>query len=156
MNGSTDAVTGDVAHCQTFGNDALAGECSVAVHEHWQHTERQRWFDLVLPCAHHSKNNSVHSFKMAWVCSKFNINLVAGGGLVATLCTKVVLHVATSLHGFGTDMTFEFLEDLFVVLAHHIGQHVETTTVRHTKDNAVHVLIGCCRDNFVDDRNHGF
>ena len=55
--------------------------------------------------------------------------------------TKVILHVSTALHRIRTQVTFEFLEELLVILAHDVDKHVEATTVRHTEDHAVHPVI---------------
>ena len=70
------------------------------------------------------------------------------------MCTKVILHVATALHGICTNMAFEFLEDLVVALAHYVGKNVQTSTVWHAENCGFQSFVGCCRKNFVNDRNH--
>ena len=51
-------------------------------------------------------------------------------------------------------MAFKLLEELLGILAHHIDQHVQATTVRHTKDHAMHAVVGRRAQKFVDDGNH--
>ena len=51
-------------------------------------------------------------------------------------------------------MAFELLEELLGILAHDVDQHVEATTVRHTKDHAVHTVVSGGTQNLIDDWNH--
>ena len=55
----------------------------------------------------------------------------------------MVLHVTTTLHRIWADVAFELFEQLGVILAHDIHQDVQSPTVRHTKHNSVHAVIGC-------------
>ena len=65
--------------------------------------------------------------------------------------TKVVLHVTRALHRRCIDVTFKLVEDLVVTLAHHVGEHVQPTTVGHAEHCAVHLGLGCSRENRVED-----
>ena len=72
------------------------------------------------------------------------------------MSTKVIFHVAGTLNGIGLHMPFELFEDLVVALPHYVGQHIQTTTVRHTNNSACEMLCGSCRQNSVDNRNSSF
>jgi hypothetical protein len=77
VDGSTHAVTTDVAHCETLGNHTLSGKRSIAVDEKWKHAESERWVDAVLSCAHHSQHDGIHRFEMTGVGRQLDVDHVA-------------------------------------------------------------------------------
>ena len=123
--------------------------------ENWQNTKRQRWFDLVLLGSRHTQNQTINSFKMAGVCTQLNRNRCTLRRNVFTFCTKVILHVATSLHGVWAQMAFKLFEDLVVTLAHDVGQHVQSTTVHHSQNDTVHARVGSTGQHCIHNGDHG-
>src|SRR3546814_4610383 len=61
-------------------------------------------------------------------------SLVAGTRHELTLGAEVVLHVAGALDRARVDVALELAEDLRVVLADDVGQHVETRSEEHTSE----------------------
>ena len=53
-------------------------------------------------------------------------------------------------------MPFKLFENLVVALPHHVGQYVQTTTVRHTNNSTGEMFCSSCRQNGVDNGNSGF
>ena len=154
MNGSTNAVAVDVAHRKTLVHNALTCKGRVAVHENRNDAVQQRWLYCVLFGAHHSENHAVHRLKVARVGGKFDVYRVAVRRYIRAMRPEVVLHVSASLHGIGAQVTFELLEELRIVFAHHVDEHVESTTVGHTEHSAVHAIVGRQAQDLVDHRNH--
>ena len=52
-------------------------------------------------------------------------------------------------------VAFELTEDLRVGLAHDIGQHVETSAVRHTDDHLIETMLGALVDCGIHHGNDG-
>ena len=75
VNGAAHAIAIDVAHCETFGHNALTGKSCVTMHQQRQHAVRKWRFNLVLLCAHHAQHNAVHGFQVAGVRCKFHFNV---------------------------------------------------------------------------------
>ena len=122
----------------------------------WQHAVSKRWFDVVLGCAHHTENDWVDGFEVAWVCRQLDGQLRAMRRNVCAHCTQVILHVARALHRRWVDIALELFKDLVVALAHHIAEHVEAAAVCHAQHCAMHLRIGCARQDGVEDWNGRF
>ena len=54
VNGSTNAITIDVAHAETFGNNSLTSKSSITVNQNGQRWERTRRINLILARTDHS------------------------------------------------------------------------------------------------------
>ena len=63
----------------------------------------------------------------------------------------MILHVARALHRRWVDIALELFKDLVVALAHHIAKHVEAAAVSHAQHCAVHLRIGCARQDGVEN-----
>ena len=108
---------------------------------------------MILHCAHDSENNWVNGFEVAWVCRHFNWQLCPTWRNKCANRTKVILHVARSLHRRWVDVALELLENLVITLAHDVAEHVQTTTVSHTQHGTVHSCIGCAGEDGVKNWN---
>src|SRR3546814_2171359 len=82
-------------------------------------------------------------------------SLVAGTRHELTLGAEVVLHVAGALDRARVDVALELAEDLRVVLADDVGQHVETAAVGHPDGDLVERCLGGRLAELVDDRDRG-
>ena len=153
MDGSADAISVDVAHAQALGHQTLTGERRVTMDEDRQRRERTRRIDLVLSRAHHAQHQRVDRFEVAGVGGELDLDLVAGRAVMVTRRTQVVLHVARTLHGRRIDVALEFLEDVLQALAHHVGQDVQTTAVRHAHHRRIQTGVRRAREDLVHDRN---
>ena len=65
----------------------------------------------------------------------------------------MILHIARALHGVRVDVAFELTKQVLKTLAHHIGQHIESATVRHADNRAIHTVISGQVENHVHDRH---
>jgi hypothetical protein len=68
----------------------------------------------------------------------------------------VVLHVARALDVRGDRRAaLELVEDDVIGLAHHGGQHVQATPVRHAQDDVLHAQRAAALDDLLHGRDHG-
>ena len=68
----------------------------------------------------------------------------------------MVLDVARAENVVGHGSPLEFGEDRGVGLAHHIGQHVQATAMRHADDDLVHSDIDGCADDRLERGHRAF
>ena len=153
VDGATDAVPADVAHRQSLGDDALAGEGGIAVDEHRQHGESTGRLDLVLLGADHAEHDRPDGLEVARVGGQLHRDRGARRTDVLALHPEVVLHVARPLHRVGVDVALELGEDRLVALAHDVRQHVQPATVGHAERDAVERGIGRVGEDLVEDRD---
>ncbi len=81
--------------------------------------------------------------------------MVARAGGELALGAEVVLHVAGALHRARVDVALELAEDLAVLLADDVGEHVEPAAVRHPDGDLVEPALGGRLADLVDQRDGG-
>ena len=125
------AVAAQLLQVQRLGDDALAGERRVAVHEHRQHGEARapRSSRSCLARTMPSTTGSTASRCDGLAASDTFDRLAVGRGEGA-LGAEVVLHVAGAVRRRRVDVALELAEDLAVGLADDVGEHVEAAAVR--------------------------
>ncbi len=84
-----------------------------------------------------------------------DLDPVLRAGLELALGAEVVLHVAGALDGARVDVALELAEDLGVLLADDVGEHVEPAAVGHADRDLVEAGLGGRLADLVDDRDRG-
>ncbi len=155
VDGSADPVALDEREVERLGDHTLASERRVAVHEDRQHGERALVLvgDLVHPGSCHALDHRIDRLEVRRVGRQADRQRGAGTRLEGALRSQVVLHVARALDGVGVDIALELPEELRVRLADDVGQHVQTSAVRHAEHGGVEALIGCLLQHCVEDRD---
>ena len=91
---SAGAVTAQLGKVQGFGNNALAGESGITVHEQRQDVEGTFVFaHQVLLSPNDALQHRVDSFQVRWVSGQVHATRCATVGGEGSLGTQVVLHV---------------------------------------------------------------
>ena len=109
----------------------------------------------ILLGAHNAFHHGIDRFQMARIGRDGNDDLAGVGGLAHCGRAEVVLHVSGALRAGRVDFALEFGEDLFEVLAHHVGQNVEPAAVRHPDDDLVDIVGGGALQHLFQDRDRG-
>ena len=126
------------------------------MHEHGQHRGVARGFDAVHLGAGHADHDGVDGLEVRRVGGQFDVEGVArrtgeGAGL-----SEVVLDVAGALDGLGIDVALELGEELLVLLADDVDEHVETTAMRHAEHGGVHGGVGGGAEHGVEQGDGRF
>ena len=137
------AVAAQLGQVERLGDDALAGERRVAVHEQRQDGEVLAGeVEPVLLGADDALEDRVDGLEVGRVGGEVDLGLAAVLGDELALGAEVVLDVAGALDGLGVLLALELAEDLAVGLAGDVGEHVEAAAVRHADADLVHVVVG--------------
>ena len=139
---ATGAVSLELAHLQGLVDDTLTREGSITMHEDWQDREVVRVAQSVEFGPADALEDRIDGFEVTRVGGNRRLDGVAGGCGELTLVTEVVLDVTRSLGVHRLGIALELTEDLPVGLADDVGQHVETTTVRHADADLVEAVVG--------------
>ena len=151
VDGAAHLVGIQLGQVQGFLNDAQAGEGGVAMQHDWQHGALFALVQQVLTGAGDALHHGIHGFQVGRVGGEVDLDIAFTKHLVVVAAgAQVVLHIAGTASGGWVDVALELGEDLGVRLAHDVGQHVETATVRHADDNLVQV----CTCGAVDGGIH--
>ena len=143
VHGAAGAVAAQLREVERLGDDALAGERRVTVHQHGQHGEVLAGeVEAVLLGAHDALEHRVDRLEVRGVRGEVDLGRPAALGGEGALGAEVVLHVAGALHRAGVLLALELAEDLAVGLARDVGEHVEATAVRHPDADLVEVVLG--------------
>ncbi len=145
------AVARELREVEGLGHDALAREGRVAVYEDRQ---VRVVLDLhprlgavtgsqhqVLLGAHNAFDDGTDRFEVRGVRRHRDVDGHATGILEDAARTLVVLDVAAALDALGVEVALEFAEDVAVGLAHDVGEHVETSAVRHGDHGFARALV---------------
>ena len=143
VNGSAGAVAAKLRKIENLRDDALAGECGVAVDENRQDGEAPVSPVLeVLARADDALQNAVRRFEVRRVRREIDAGRLACRGGVRPLGSQMVLDVARALDGALVDESVEFSEDLLVLLSRDVRQDVEPSPVGHRDRNRIEAVVG--------------
>ena len=134
MDGAAGAEALGAAHRETFGDHALPRERRIAMQQQRQHAgARFHVAQLILLGARLAEHDGIDRFQMRRVRRQRQMHFVVVELAVAR-CAEVIFHVARALHigGLGA-AALEFVEDLAIGLAHHIGEHVQPPAMGHAE-----------------------
>ena len=152
VNRAADLVAVDLGHVERLAHHTLTGEGGVTV-------EQQRQYGVVAAAAlvhvgpGHADHDRIDRFQVRRVGSQLDVDNVASGAGVLAFKAQVVLHIARALDGVFVDRPFKFAEQVLVVLAQDVDQHIESSPVSHADDGSLHVGIGCGREDRIDGGN---
>lgn len=152
-------VVREVAEMESFVDDALAGEATVAMHEHGHVLDAVFVMRVVLLRSSLANHHRRHSLQMARVCYKRQMNVLPTSRRPVVGCAQVVLHIATPrvasfLHLHRLDARTELAEDVAQGLPHHIAQNIQPPSVRHAYDYALHPMVCSCVYQFLHAHNN--
>ena len=149
------AVATQLGEVQGLGHDALAGERRVAVDEQRQHGVLGAAVEDVLLGPGDALEHRVDGLEVRRVGRDGHLDAVAETREELAFGAEVVLHVAGALDRARVDVALELAEDLGVLLADDVGQHVEPATVGHADADLVEVGLGRGLADLVEQRDRG-
>jgi hypothetical protein len=149
------AVAGERMQVERFRDDALAGECGVAVDQ-----DRHRRVRIEVPLvgggrrAGHAFQHRIDRFEMARVRRHAELDLPASRrDHVAR--ADVILHVSAVLGVFflvaATSRFRELREDLVIRLAEHVRQHVQSAAMCHANEDPPHAGFASLSYDLIED-----
>lgn len=142
VDGAASPVARQLREVERLGDDALAGERSVAVDEDPEDTELVERATLILERAHHAFDDGIDRFEVRGVGCERDGQLAAARSAIVSLETLVILDVARALHARGVEVAFELGEDRAIGLADDVRQHVQAPAMRHADDGCVCPRLG--------------
>ncbi len=147
------AVAAQLREVERLGDHALAGERRVAVDEQREDRERGALVEHVLLGAGDALEHRVDGLEVGRVRRHRHLDLGPGAGAELALGAEVVLHVAGALDRARVDVALELAEDLAVLLADDVREHVEPAAVRHADGDLVEAVLGRRLADLVDQRD---
>ena len=112
VNGAADGVAGKVGVVHGLGENALSGECSVAVNQQWQIFFASAFTAAVLFGASAADGDGIDGFEMAGIRNQMDVNFVAAPRGVFAGRAHVILNVAGAENAARVDV-FESGKDFF-------------------------------------------
>ena len=155
VHGAAGAVAAQLRQVERLGHHALAGERGVAVDQQREDRELLALVEEVLLGAGDALEDRVDRLEVRGVGRDGDLDLVAGAGDELALGAEVVLHVAGALDRARVDVALELAEDLAVLLADDVGEHVEPAAVGHADADLVETGLGGRLADLVDQRDGG-
>ena len=150
------AVATDTRQLEALGHDALPGKGRVPVQKHRDHLVMLGVFQLVALGAGFAQHDRVHRFEVRGVGGQRQVDGVAVELPVARRA-EVVFHIARPVHVLGLEAAaLKLVEDRAVGLGHHVGQHRQTTPVRHPDDDFLDTEVAAALDDLLHRRDQGF
>ena len=152
VQSAANVVGREIAQIQGFLDDALAGECGVAVD---QKSHAQPAFGVVDPI-HLGANSALHHgidvLEMARVERQGQVHLVAIGSDPIAAVSLVVLDVAAASIVLRVGV-FELAKDHLRALAQDVAQYVESPTMGHAENDLDHSLAASFLDRQIEQRD---
>ncbi len=147
VDGATGAVPDQLAHRQRLVNQALAGECGVAVHQNAHNRPPARIARLILPGSDLAYDDRINRFQMRRVWLQRQMYLAAVNVDVGR-CPEVVFDIPGALHivRFET-ASAEFAKQGSQWLLHDVDQGIQPAAVRHPDGDFIHALPRHSLDN---------
>ena len=112
VNRAADGVTGKIGVVHGLRENALAGECGVAVDEQRKILARTIFPGAILFGARAADGDGIDGFQMAGIGNQMNVNFATATRDVFAGRAHVIFHVAAAQHAAGIDV-FESGKDLF-------------------------------------------
>ena len=133
VNRAADGVSGEVGVVHGLGENALSGECGVAVDE-----KRKIFFAATFPGAillgaGAADGDGIDGFEVAGVRDEVDVNLAAAAGGVFAGGSHVIFHVAGAENAARIDV-FESGKDFLGRALRDVGDDVEASAMAHAHD----------------------
>ena len=154
MNGAASAVALELGHVECLRNDALADEGGITMNENRDHFFAFHGIlENPLTGAGLAFDDRVHRFQMAGVCRETNLDLVSAWQFTRGLVAEVVFHIPVAAHQLRIEAVLKFVENKARGLVQEIGQHIQSSAVRHAHDDFEHAEAGAILKNGIE-RKH--
>jgi hypothetical protein len=137
---------------QGLHDDALAGECSVAVDQDRQDLRAQAISAAFLPGTHGPLHDRIDDLQVRWIERQRHMHIAAACTQVGGE-TLVVLHVAGTLLVRRVVAPLELGEQLRRRLAEHVDQYVQPAAMRHADDDLLRARLAAALHEVVQQRN---
>ena len=137
MNRAAGAVRIQARQVERFRDNTFARKRGVSVNRHRNHRRLvafggDAWHALQRTGDTFHDGIDDLQMRRIWHKTQAHIASIHRAGAVVT---EVILHIAGSVVIAVIVSPFEFREECFERLAHHVGEHVQPATMRHTDDN---------------------
>ena len=152
VNGATDRVAGKVGVIHGFGEDALSGECGIAVDKQREIFFASAFAGAVLFGARAADGDRIDGFEVAGIRYQMDVNLVAAARDVFAGRAHVIFHVAGAENAARVDV-FESGKNFFRRPLGDVGDHVEAAAMAHPHDEFDGAEAGAGVENFIDQRD---
>ena len=133
VDGAADGVAGEVGVVHGLGEDALSGECGVAVNEERKIFFATTFASAVLLGAGAADGDGIDGFEMTRIGDQVNVDFSAATRFVFAGRTHVILHVTGTENAAGIDI-FESGEDFLRGALGDVGDDVEASAMAHAHD----------------------
>src|SRR5215510_642498 len=153
MKRSPHRICVELAEIESFLNNALTGERSIAVDQNHQTAPAIGIAGAILFCAHAAERDWIHKFQMAWIETERQMNLPAGNRLPVGAITQVILHIAVTVRVEFRIEIGKFAKDLARALSHDIRENVQAPAMRHTEDNFIDAVLARTLNREIQERN---
>ena len=152
VNGAADGVAGKVGVVHGLRENALSGECGVAVNEQGEIFFAAAFAGAVLLGASAADGDGIDGFEVAGVRDQVDVNFSAASGCVFAGRSHVILDVAGTENAARVDV-FESGEDFLGRPPGYVSHDVEAAAVAHPHDEFDGAETRSGVENFVDQRD---
>ncbi len=156
VHGPPGGISGKLAHVESLGHHALAGEGGVTVDEHGKDTIVPSTLDRDLHGAGDALDHRIDGLQVTRVAREGHRELAALRILVLALRAEVVLDVTRALDRVRVDQTLELREDLLVGLVQRVHENVESTAVGHSDHDVADLRRRRPIEQFIERGNQTF
>ena len=157
MDCAAGAVALELRHVECLRNDALSDESGIAVDEDGNDFFAFCGvFQNALTGAGLAFDDRVDCFEMAGVCRKADFDLVSTGQFARRVVAEVVFYIPVSTHQLGSEVVLEFVKNDAGRLVQEIGQHIQSSAVRHAHDELQHAEVRRIFQNGIEREHEGF
>ena len=153
MDRAADGVAGEVGVVQGLGEDALSGECGVAVDEERKIFFAATFAGAILLGAGAADGDGIDGFEMAGVRDQVNVNLAAAAGGVFAGRAHVIFHVAASRERCA-DRRLQIRQRFPAGgRLRDVSDHVQASAMAHAHDEFDGAALAGGIENFVHQRD---
>ena len=108
---------------------------------------------LILLGAHLAEHHRIDDFQMRRIGGERQMDLVVVE-LAIRRCAEMIFDVARAFDRVGIGRAaLEFVKQRAVRLAHHLGQHIEASAMRHADHDFLHAEIAAALDDLLKCRD---
>ena len=143
---------GKVGVVHGLGEDALPGECGVAMDEERKIFFASAFAGAVLLGASAADGDGIDGFEVAGIGDQVDVNFAAAARGVFAGGSHVILHVSGAENAARIDV-FESGEDFLRRPLGDMGDHVEAAAMAHAHDELDGAEPGGGIENFIDERD---
>mmetsp|Transcript_24526 Transcript_24526/g.44358 ORF Transcript_24526/g.44358 Transcript_24526/m.44358 type:complete len:336 (-) Transcript_24526:558-1565(-) len=166
MNGTTHVEIIHSRQLHSFVHDTLSGKCGISVQQNGNHVAPifRPIATVKLPRPSLSCHHRIHTLQMRWIRHKTEMNFSSIRVCPVHARSKMILDVSGNAPVFvgfcvGRKVVvsaLEFGKDEWHGFSHHVGENIETTTMRHANDEGVGTKFRGAINGVLEGGNNGF